>query len=344
MPIVEVQDLVRYYGRLRALDCVSFSMDKGEIIGVLGLNGAGKSTCLRILAGLLKPTAGKAEIGGRNVLDDPMGVREQVGFLPEDPPLYLDMTVEAFLRHAGQLKGMTRAEVDARLPDVCDTCGLDVVTRMRIIDELSHGYRKRVGIAQAILHKPALVILDEPISGLDPAQIVEMRKTVRALREEHSVLVSSHILTEISQTCDRILVFHGGKLVAEGPEETLTRHAGRRLEIVARGSSAVLEKIVAEEVRGSVLRIETEEAGLVTATVSLADETHGSSEAASADPVEALVAALVAGGLGVRRVAEADGELEAVFLGLTGTVKTDAALASLPTAAAGHVIAKEEVA
>jgi ABC-2 type transport system ATP-binding protein len=306
MPIVRVQDLVRYYGAHRALDGVSFSIEKGEIIGVLGLNGAGKSTCLRILAGLLTPTAGRAEVDGRDVLDDPIGVRARVGFLPEDPPLYREMTVEAFLRHAGQLKGMTRAEADARIPEVCDRTGLDAVTRKRIIDELSHGYRKRVGIAQAILHKPALVILDEPISGLDPAQIVEMRRTIRALEGEHTVMVSSHILTEISQTCDRILVIHDGRLVAEGTEESLVGRAGGRIELTVRGDAGALETLLGEQPAVTEHRVFAGEDGLVEATVSLADEAR-----------EALVAALVGAGFGVRKVAESESELESVFLGLT---------------------------
>lgn len=330
MPIVRVENLVRYYGQLRALDGVSFSMEKGEIIGVLGLNGAGKTTCLRILAGLLTPTAGVAEVGGKDVLDDPIGVRSLVGFLPEEPPLYLDMTVEAFLRHAGQLKGMSRADVNARIPEVCERTGLDPVTRRRIIGELSHGYRKRVGIAQAILHKPALVILDEPISGLDPAQIVEMRRTVRALRDEHSVMVSSHILTEISQTCDRILVIHDGRLVAEGAEEALVGGVGNRMLLTVRGEAAKLEALLSERKEIKSHSMESVEGDIVTALLTLeqgADESvrTGSkgSEGSGESAVERIVEALVASGLGVRRLAEAQGELEKVFLGITGTPSRD---------------------
>ncbi len=320
MAIVNVRNLVRYYGGLRALDEVGFSVDKGEIVGVLGLNGAGKTTCLRILAGLLTPTAGKVDIGGRDVLDDPIGVRSLVGFLPEEPPLYREMTVDAYLRHTGRLKGMTRAEVEARLPEACERTGLDDVTRRRIIGELSHGYRKRVGIAQAILHNPPLVILDEPISGLDPAQIVEMRKTIGALRREHSVMVSSHILTEISQTCDRILVFHEGRLIAEGTEEALAGKAGRCLELTVRGSSERVDAVLAGHDAVTEHSSFISDEGFVTVSVRLSEdvgELDGSPEQAD-DGREGLIAALVAAGLGIRRVVESDGELESVFLGITG--------------------------
>lgn len=337
MSIVRVEKLVRYYGRLCALDNVSFSMKKGEIIGVLGLNGAGKTTCLRILAGLLTPTAGKAEVGGMNILDNPVEIRAQVGFLPEEPPLYRDMTVDSFLRHTGKLKGMSDSDVNSRIPEVCERTGLDEITRYRIISELSHGYRKRVGIAQAILHKPPLVILDEPISGLDPAQIVEMRKTVRSLKNEHSVMVSSHILTEISQTCDRILVFHNGKLVAEGSEEDLAGQAGGRIEIILRGKREKLEKILSDkpDIRDFSVHAQPE-AGIhllsfathrVSVGISADDDKKKTKDNDSKDPeiiVESLVSELVKEGFSIRRVSEAGGELETVFLGLTENKKEEA--------------------
>ena len=312
MAMVEAASLVRYYGRRRALDGVGFSIERGEIVGILGLNGAGKSTLLRILAGLLMPSAGTVKVGGVDVLEAPAAARRKVGFLPEEPPLYREMRVADYLRFTGRLKGMRPAEVDKRIPEVCDATGLDAETRARVIDELSHGYKKRVGIAQAILHDPDLVILDEPISGLDPRQIVDMRRTIDGLRGKHTVLVSSHILSEISQTCDRILLIHDGRVVAEGSEDALAAHlgAGLRLVLVVRGDQAALESHLAGRQDVSAHRI--------------ADAGHGRLEARvtlDGDDVEALVSALVGAGFGVRRVAEEAGELEQVFLDLTRSKK-----------------------
>ncbi len=308
MAMVEAASLVRYYGRRRALDGVGFSIERGEIVGILGLNGAGKSTLLRILAGLLMPSAGTVKVGGVDVLEAPAAARRKVGFLPEEPPLYREMRVADYLRFTGRLKGMRPAEVERRVPEVCDATGLDAETRLRVIDELSHGYKKRVGIAQAILHDPDLVILDEPISGLDPRQIVDMRRTIDGLRGKHTVLVSSHILSEISQTCDCILLIHDGRVVAEGSEDALTERLGanRRLALVVRGAEAGLESFLQDRSDVSAHRITDAGHGRLEARVTL-----------EGDDVEALVSALVGAGFGVRRVAEEAGELEQVFLDLT---------------------------
>lgn len=315
MAMVKAEGLTRYYGMRLALDEVSFAIEPGEIVGILGLNGAGKSTLLRILAGLLMPSAGRAEVDGLDVLEAPAAARRRIGFLPEEPPLYREMTVEDFLVFAGRLKGLAAGEVRGRLGPVCERTGLSTADRRRIIGELSHGYRKRVGIAQAILHDPALVILDEPISGLDPRQIVDMRETIGALRESHTVLVSSHILSEISQTCDRILLVHEGRLVAEGTEESLTGRlgGGGRHLFTLRGEAPAVEAVLAgrEDVTGH--RVVGAEGGLLELEVGLAGD------------AEALVRALVEAGIGVRRVAEEAGELEQIFLDLTRTRSEEAA-------------------
>jgi ABC-2 type transport system ATP-binding protein len=199
--MIEVTDLTRYYGAFAALDRVSFKIDRGEIIGLLGLNGAGKSTTLKILAGLLTPSEGTVKFDGVDITDNPDSVRSQIGSLPEDPPLYRDMTVTAFLKYIGRLKGMTGAQVNERLPHVVQLAQLEG-REQQVIGTLSHGFRKRVGIAQAVIHDPKLVILDEPISGLDPKQIVEhARGHPRTSAKGRAVIVSSHILSEISQTC-----------------------------------------------------------------------------------------------------------------------------------------------
>lgn len=223
--MIEVKHLTRYYGTFSALNDVSFRIEEGEIIGLLGLNGAGKSTTLKILAGLITPSEGTVLFDGVDVTENPELVRSRIGYLPEDPPLYKDMTVVAFLRHIGRLKGMTSAEVDQRLSSIVGLAQLKG-RENQVIGTLSHGYRKRVGIAQAVLHDPKLVVLDEPISGLDPRQIVGMREVIRGLAKGRAVIVSSHILSEISQTCDRILVINNGRLAAQGTETELAEMAG----------------------------------------------------------------------------------------------------------------------
>jgi ABC-2 type transport system ATP-binding protein len=227
--MIEVSHLSRFYGDHRAVDDVSFTIDTNTIVGFLGLNGAGKTTTLKVIAGLLPPSAGTVRVDGEDLADAPESFRKRIGFLPETPPLYTEQTVREFLRFVGRLRGMPAAEVEARLPDVMARCQL-AGREDWVIGQLSHGYRKRVGIAQAIIHKPRLVILDEPISGLDPVQIVEMRKVIRSLGEECTVLVSSHILSEIEQTCDRILVLQRGKLMFEGTSADL--HAKKAGSIV----------------------------------------------------------------------------------------------------------------
>lgn len=219
--MITAQNLTKYYGGKRALGPVSFEIADGECVGFLGLNGAGKTTALRILACDLRPSAGSVTIGTHDALRDPHSVRKHVGFLPEFPPLYTDMTVSDYLLFAGRLRGMTRAELDRRLPRVLELADITKV-KDQFIFTLSHGYKQRVGLAQAIIHEPKLVILDEPTRGLDPAQIVEMRKLIRALKEKHTILVSSHVLTEIQETCDRLLVLGDGEIVGSGTEEELS--------------------------------------------------------------------------------------------------------------------------
>ena len=226
--MIEVSHLSRFYGDHRAVDDVSFTIASNTIVGFLGLNGAGKTTTLKVIAGLLPPSAGTVSVDGEDLASAPESFRKRIGFLPETPPLYTEQTVREFLRFVGRLRGMPAAEVEQRLPEVLERCQLGGRGDW-VIGQLSHGYRKRVGIAQAIIHRPTLVILDEPISGLDPVQIVEMRKVIRGLAEECTVLVSSHILSEIEQTCDRILVLQAGKLVFVGDGEALRgRRTGAR--------------------------------------------------------------------------------------------------------------------
>ncbi|HET9955283.1 MAG TPA: ABC transporter ATP-binding protein [Polyangiaceae bacterium] len=237
--MIEIQDLYKYYGDRRAIGPLTVNIESGEIVGLLGLNGAGKTTTLRILACDLMPTSGSVKVGGHDVVAEPDAVRARTGYLPDRPPLYDDMSVVEYLGFAAQLRGVSGDQVRRRVDDVLELTELGFV-RNQIIGTLSHGYRQRVGIAQAIVHRPEFVVLDEPISGLDPVQIVEMRELVRSLRGEHTVIVSSHILTEISETCDRILVISDGRIAWGGTEKQLFADFGRGMQvaITTRGAAA----------------------------------------------------------------------------------------------------------
>jgi ABC-2 type transport system ATP-binding protein len=301
--MIEVNNLTRYYGGFAAVKGVSFRVDDGEIIGVLGLNGAGKSTTLKVLAGLIPPSGGTVTIGGVDVVGAPDSLKKSIGYLPENPPLYTDMTVSGFLRHIGQLRGMTAAAVERRLPEVLKLVALEDRAN-QVIGTLSHGYRKRVGIAQAVIHEPKLLILDEPISGLDPEQIKEMRQVIRNLRAGRVVLVSSHILSEISQTCDKIMVLHKGELKAMGTEDELARRAGPgTLDITVRGAREGLAKLL--ESHGLVQSVSWQPAadGLAKARVQLAG-----------DQRERLLHDIVTAGFGLRLVEDPADELEEFFL------------------------------
>jgi ABC-2 type transport system ATP-binding protein len=218
--MIRASNLSKYYGGKRALGPVSFEIKDGETVGFLGLNGAGKTTALRILACDLRPSAGTIEVGGVDAVAEPHEVRKRIGLLPENPPLYADMVVNDYLRFAGELRGMSRDEVKRRLPEILEITDLGDVAG-EPIGTLSHGFRQRVGVAQAIVHDQKFLILDEPTRGLDPVQIVEMRNLIHDLKQNHTVLISSHILTEISQTCDRLLVLGRGKILGDGSEQTL---------------------------------------------------------------------------------------------------------------------------
>ncbi len=305
--MIQVTGLTRYYGEFAAVKEVSFQIGIGEVVGLLGLNGAGKSTTMKVLAGLLAPSRGQVLIEGIDVAQNPEALRGRIGYLPEDPPLYADMTVRGFLAHCGRLKGMTREAIRLRVPEVIALAQL-TGKEDQVIGTLSHGYRKRVGIAMSVVHDPRLVILDEPISGLDPQQIAEMRHVVRNLGQGRAVIVSSHILSEISQTCDRILVYHNGRLVAQGTELELAQRSGSdtRVLITVRGSADALESWARSHPRVRAVARRPADPGLAAALLDL-----------DGDAREALVADAVAAGFGIRLVESPADELEEIFLGLT---------------------------
>ena len=212
--LLHVDNLTRRYGSFTAVRDLVFSLERQEVLGFLGPNGAGKSTCLRMITGNLAPDTGRVQVEGIDLWKDPQLAKGWIGYLPEQPPLYLDLRVDEYLEYAGRLHRISRAELTPALSEVKRRCGLEQVGR-KLIRKLSKGYRQRVGIAQAILHRPRLIVLDEPTVGLDPVQIREIRDLIRELGLECGVLLSSHLLPEVQSVCDRVLILHQGRLVHE---------------------------------------------------------------------------------------------------------------------------------
>lgn len=228
MAAIEVQNLVRKYGSFTAVDKISFEVKRGEIVGFLGPNGAGKTTTMKVLTGFIAPSDGTVKIDGFDVLESPIEVKNRIGYLPESAPVYRDMTVEAYLEFVGQARGLASAERVAALQRVALKCGLTQRLKQPISD-LSKGYRQRVGLAQALIHNPPILVLDEPTSGLDPNQIVEIRNLIREIGQTRTVILSTHILSEVQATCDRVLIINQGQIVADGStDEISARQAGGR--------------------------------------------------------------------------------------------------------------------
>jgi ABC-2 type transport system ATP-binding protein len=228
--MIEVEHLSKLYGTTPAIADVSFSVGKGEILGFLGPNGAGKTTTMRILSGYMPATSGTARIAGFDVYSDSMNVRRHIGYLPENPPLYPEMTVEGFLHFVARIKGVAAGDRSMRVNFVLDRCQL-LDRRKTIIRKLSKGYKQRVGIAQAIVHDPPVIILDEPTVGLDPKQIIEVRNLIKSLAGEHTIILSTHILPEVSITCDRATIIHRGRVLATDINTALPKSSGYEVEV-----------------------------------------------------------------------------------------------------------------
>ena len=311
--MIRAEELVKFFGGRRALGPVSLEIDRGEAVGVLGLNGVGKTTLLRILATALRPSSGALFVDGVDAIRDPLQVRRRIGFLPQVPPLYPDMIVEDYLRFAGRLRDMERSELERRIDEVAEVTHIGAVRR-EWVRHLSHGYRQRVGVAQAILHDPDLVILDEPTHGLDPAQVVEMRGLIRQLKERHTVIISSHNLPEIGETCDRLLVLDAGQVVAMGTEAELSARAlgVTRIEVAVRAPSG-------EDGRAAVIACVQRVPGVRGVTVEASQE-DGLALVIDADGDRRaeVCRGLVEAGYEVVRLDRSREKLETIFLQLVG--------------------------
>jgi ABC-2 type transport system ATP-binding protein len=310
--MIEVEGLSKRYGRHTAVDNVSFRVQKGEILGFLGPNGAGKTTTMRILACYLPPTEGRARVAGYDVFEAPLEVKKRLGYLPETPPLYPDMEVLTYLDFVAKVKGVPSASRRARIDEAIGKCRLGDV-RTKLISKLSKGYRQRVGLAQAILNGPEVLILDEPTSGLDPRQINETRDLIRGLGGDHTVILSTHILPEVEMTCGRVVIISKGRVVAEDTPGNLTRRlkgsGALRLEVQGHGAA------VEEALRAipGVLAIHARPAGAEgTAILDV--------EAASGQDLRSeLSRAVVQNGFGLLGLSQVGMSLEEIFIHLTTT-------------------------
>lgn len=243
--MIEVEGLTKYYGPKMAISQVTFRVEKGEILGLLGPNAAGKTTTMRILTCYMPATDGTARVAGYDVFEDSLEVRRRIGYLPENPPLYSDMTVTQYLNFVSKIKGVDGRDRKRRIQQIEDLCHIEDV-KDTLIGRLSKGYKQRVGLAQALVHDPEIIILDEPTIGLDPKQIIEVRELIKNLGGKHTVILSSHILPEVSQVCQRVVIINEGRVVAQDTPENLTRQlkGAERLFVEVEGpASQVEEKI-----------------------------------------------------------------------------------------------------
>ncbi len=311
--MIQVEGLSKKYARHVAVDGISFSVEKGDIVGFLGPNGAGKTTTMRVLTCFLPPTAGKATVGGFDVFEQPFEVKKRMGYLPEAPPLYPEMSVQDYLMFVARLKNVPNRDVKSRTEQVMERCSVADV-KSKLISKLSKGYRQRVGLAQAIIHNPDVLILDEPTSGLDPKQITETRELIKGLSGEHTIILSTHILPEVEAVCRKVIIIDRGRLVATDSVEHLkSTGVGNTVQVQVdtagqAPASAVLQKI--EQVPGVSKVIEKAVAAdrLIFEVDSLPDR----------NPRPDLARAIVQAGWNLLELKSTTLSLEEVYLHLTG--------------------------
>ena len=307
--MIQVEHLTKRYGSHLAVDDISFEVEEGIVYGLLGPNGAGKSTTMNILTGYLSATSGTVAIDGHDILEEASAAKACVGYLPEQPPLYVDMTPREYLMFVAELKKVKRAERAAQVEQAMDRTGLAEMEH-RLIKNLSKGYRQRVGLAAALLGSPKVIILDEPTVGLDPAQVIEIRSLIKELGRDHTVILSSHILSEVSTLCDKVLIIAKGKLVAQGTPEELAQRltAGSSLNITALGEADAVMNAMLTVSGVSEVQITGQQNGETSATVQVPQ---------GEDLRAAVSAALAAAGCPVLGLTTASMSLEDVFLQLT---------------------------
>jgi ABC-2 type transport system ATP-binding protein len=307
--MIGIHKLSKHYRDVLALDALSIQIAKGEVVGLVGKNGAGKSTALRIISGQLLPSSGDVKVDGYSVTEDPLEVRRRIGYLPDVPPLYPEMTARGYLEFAARLRGVAANQVSRRVESVISRTGLAPVAERPLLG-LSRGFQQRAGIAQALVHNPPVLLFDEPMAGLDPLQIVQIRELIRSLKTDHTILFSSHILAEIANVCDRIMLIDAGQVKAVGSEEELRKAnaGGLAYALTVRGTRAALARAL-DKIAG--LRWEFaagEEKGTVTAHLA----------AAKGDPRERISRACAEAELDLLELRPEGQDLEALFMALLG--------------------------
>ena len=312
--MIKVEGLSKRYARHVAVDNISFEIEKGKIVGFLGPNGAGKTTTMRILTCFMPPSAGMAEVAGYNVMDFPMEVKKRIGYLPEMPPLYPEMEVGEYLLFVGKLKGLTGQDLTKRANDVAERCNVADVSK-KLIAKLSKGYKQRVGLAQAIIHNPEVLILDEPTSGLDPKQILETRDLIKSLAGDHTIILSTHILPEVEQTCESVIIISQGHVVARDSVENLTSRL--------RGAETVAVEVEPRtgDLDTNAVQAKLEQVSGVSRVVfrdTKAGRSHFEVESLQGRPVRAeLARAVVESGWNLNELRGVNLSLEDIFLQLT---------------------------
>ncbi|GAB4273285.1 MAG: ABC transporter ATP-binding protein [Candidatus Rifleibacteriota bacterium] len=306
--MIEMKNITKYFGNFRALNNINLTVEKGEILGLLGPNGAGKTTAMRILASFLPATSGTATVAGFDVFEDSMEVRRRLGYLPETPPVYPEMTVESYLGFVGEIKELYGKRLQTRIGEICERMGL-TESRSRIIDHLSKGFRQRVGIAQALLHNPDVLILDEPTVGLDPNQIIEIRSLIRDLAQDHTIILSTHYLAEVSMTCGRVVIINEGEIVAVDSVKNLEKGSSKTANwhITLKTAKSDDWRKIIDETEGAKIRDEMKDGEIVKFGLELPSE----------EEFDQLFAKLVSSGVVFREITPVKASLEEVFIKLT---------------------------
>ena len=328
--MIKVEGLTKRYGRTVAVNNISFEVEKGQVVGFLGPNGAGKTTTMRVLTCFLPPSAGTASLAGYDVLEQPLEVKRRIGYLPETPPLYPEMEVAEYLTFVGRLKGVPRSDIARRVDEVAGLCAIGDM-RDKLISKLSKGYRQRVGLAQAIIHNPDVLILDEPTAGLDPKQIIETRELIKNLAKAgaHTIILSTHILPEVEQTCERVIIINKGQLVATDTVENLTHRL--------RGSEAVAIEVESRDGKldaAAAQRRLEQVAGVSRVVLKQSSDERAAFEVESLQKAAIrgdLARAVVESGWNLNELRPLSLSLEEIFLELTGAESATAA----PAATAG---------